>query len=130
MSTVLPYKIKTVFTGMPPSEAVEEYIEKKLGFLEKLLTHYTAETNEALFEVEVGKTTEHHREGDVYRAEINFSAGGVHLRAVAVKDDLYAALDEAKDEMQRVMRRHKEKEIARVKRGGRERKKISNSPNF
>lgn len=130
MSAILPYKIKTMFTGIPPSSAVEEYAAKKISFLEKLLAHYAKETNEALFEVEVEKTTEHHRAGDVYRAEINFSAGGVRLRAVAVKDDLYAALDEAKDEMQRELRRYKERELARVKKGGRDGKKISNSPNF
>lgn len=118
MSSTLPYTTKTTFTGIPSSSAVEEYIEKKLSFLEKLLAHYIVKGSEVLFEVEVGKTTDHHREGDVYRAEINFSAGGVHLRAVAVKDDLYAALDEAKDEMQRELRRHKDKDLALVKRGG------------
>ncbi|MBI3020188.1 MAG: ribosome-associated translation inhibitor RaiA [Parcubacteria group bacterium] len=130
MPPSFPYQSKTTFHGIPSSSAVEEYITKKLSFLEKLLAHYAAKGSEVLFEVEVGKTTDHHREGDVYRAEINFSAGGVHLRAEATKDDLYAALDEAKDEMQRELRRHKDKEMARVKRGGREQKKISNSPNI
>ena len=116
MPPIPPYKIKTIFTGIPASSEVEDYIEKKLGFLEKLLAHYTEDTNEALFEVEVGKTTEHHQKGDVYRAEINFTAGGVRLRAVATTDDLYAALDDAKDEMQREMRRYKEKQIAKTRR--------------
>ncbi len=122
---MFPYKFKTMFNGIPASSAVEEYVAKKLSFLEKLLAHYAEKGSEVLFEVEVGKTTDHHREGDVYRAEINFSAGGVHLRAEATKDDLYAALDEAKDEMQRELRRYKEKEIARVKRGGKTWKQIS-----
>ena len=119
MPPILPYKIKTIFTGIPSSSSVEEYIGKKLGFLEKLLAYYASETNEALFEVEVGKTTEHHQKGDVYRAEINFTAGGVRLRAVATKDDLYAALDDAKDEMQKELRRHKEKQIAKTRRPAR-----------
>ena len=124
MRTLLPYKTKTIFSGIPSSAAVEEYIEKKLSFLEKLLTHYAEETNEALYEVEVGKTSSHHQKGEVYRAEINFHAGGVHLRAVAIKDDLYAALDEAKDEMQKEMRRHKEKVLARTRRPQRKLMKI------
>ena len=119
MPSILPYTIKTSFTGIPASSEVEEYIGKKLGFLEKLLSHYAEDTNEALFEVEVGKTTEHHQKGNVYRAEINFTAGGVRLRAVAVKDDLYAALDDAKDEMQKELRRNKEKQIAKDRRPAR-----------
>ncbi len=119
MPRILLYKIKIVFTGIPSSPEVEEYVGKKIAFLEKLLSHYAEDTNEALFEVEVGKTTEHHRKGDVYRAEINFTAGGVRLRAVATTDDLYVALDEAKDEMQREMRRYKEKQIAKDRRPAR-----------
>lgn len=126
MPAPFPYKIKTTFTGIPASLEVEEYIAKKLSFLEKLLAQYTKKGGEVLFEIEAGKTTGHHREGDVYRAEINFSAGGARLRAVAVKDDLYAALDEAKDEMQKDLRQHKEKEMDRVKRGGREFKDSAN----
>ncbi len=119
MPQILPYKIKTIFTGIQSSPEVEEYIGKKLGFLEKLLSHYAENTNEALFEVEVGKTGAHHQKGDVYRAEINFIAGGVRLRAVAIQESLNAALDEAKDEMQREMRRHKEKQIAKDRRPAR-----------
>ena len=119
-----PYTTKVTFTGIPHSAEIEKYVAKKIAFLEKFLAHFAEEAGELLFEVEVGKTTAHHKEGDVYRAEINFSAGGVRVRAVGVKDDLYAALDDAKDEMQREMVSHKEKHTGAEKREGRKLKGI------
>jgi len=71
------------------------------------LKHYTNQSGELIFEVDIGKTTEHHRKGDVFRAEINFTAGKKLLRAVAKEADLYAAIDKAKDEMRRELRRNK-----------------------
>jgi len=53
-------------------------------------------------------------------AEINFSAGGVRLRAVGTKDDLHSALDDAKDEMQRELVNHKEKHTGAEKKEGAE----------
>ncbi|OGZ11666.1 MAG: ribosomal subunit interface protein [Candidatus Lloydbacteria bacterium RIFCSPHIGHO2_02_FULL_51_22] len=122
MRSTPPYTTKVTFTGIPHSAEIEEYTTKKLAFLEKFLAHFREETGELLFEVEVGKTTAHHKEGDVYRAEINFSAGGVRLRAVGTKDDLHSALDDAKDEMQRELVNHKEKHTGAEKKEGRKMK--------
>jgi len=109
-------KVKT--TGILNTPAIESYAREKVGSLEKFLPHYTHESGELVFEVEVGKTTEHHKRGDVFRAEINFTAGRIHFRSEAEKDDLYAAIDEAKDEMQRELRRNKNKHIQIARHGG------------
>lgn len=109
-------KIKTTNISLTP--AIEDYTRKKIGSLDKFLAHYTHESGEFIFEIEVEKTTEHHRHGDVFRAEINFTAGSVNFRAEATKDDLYAAVDEAKDEMERELRRGKNKHIRIARQGG------------
>lgn len=67
--------------------------------------------------VEIGKTTQHHKQGDVFRAEVNFHMAHQMLRAVAVKDDLYAAIDEMKDELTRELASHKDKERTLFRRG-------------
>lgn len=112
----LTVKIKT--TNLDFTPAIESYVREKIQMLEKFLRHYSRESGELIFEVEIGKTTRHHKQGNVFRAEINFTAGDTNLRAEAVKDDLYAAIDEAKDDMSRQLRRRKRKDIHLLKRGG------------
>ena len=109
-------KIKT--TGIDLTPTIEEYVRTKIHMLQKFFPHYAKESGELLFEIEIGKTTRHHMKGDVYRAEINFNTDGTHFRSEAVKDDIYAAIDEAKDEMARELRKHKDKDMTLLKRGG------------
>jgi len=110
--------VKIKATNMELTSAIKDYVEKKIDMLGKFLIHYSKESGELLFEVEVGKTTEHHKRGDVFRAEINFTVGGTLFRTVSVQSDLYAAIDEAKDEMQRDLRKKKNKHIEMMRRGG------------
>lgn len=108
-------KIKT--TNIEQSPTLEDYVTKKLNSLEKFLGHYQYKNHDLIFEVEIGKTTNHHRQGDIYRAEINFAAGGTHLRSEATRDDLYAAIDEAKDDLKREIRNHTKKHRNIFRRG-------------
>lgn len=75
-------------------------------------------------QAELGKTTQHHRSGDIYRAEINLQVGGHTFRAVAEKDDLYAAIDEVKDELGREVKANKKKRISIIRRGAQKLKNI------
>ena len=109
-------KIKT--TGIDLTPAIEEYTRAKINSLQKFFPHFSKESGELLFEVEIGKTTKHHLKGDVYRAEINFNSDSTHMRSEATKDDLYAAIDEVKDEMSRELRRDKRKAIHLLRRSG------------
>ncbi|MBI4118475.1 MAG: ribosome-associated translation inhibitor RaiA [Parcubacteria group bacterium] len=113
------YKINYLVTGIDDTPALRAYVDTKIAMLEKYLTHYAGETKEMLFDVEVGKTTDHHRKGMVYRAEINFTAGSVHLRSESVQDALFPAIDEAKDEMDHELRKTKTKSIDTARRGAR-----------
>ncbi|MBI2047879.1 MAG: ribosome-associated translation inhibitor RaiA [Parcubacteria group bacterium] len=118
--------IKIKMTGIDLTPAIEEYTRAKINSLQKFFSHFSKESGELLFEVEIGKTTKHHLKGDVYRAEINFNSDSTHMRSEATKDDLYAAIDEAKDEMSRELRRDKRKAIHLLKRGGAVFKKLLN----
>lgn len=81
----------------------EDYVREKLDSLEKLLDHFSYDDHELIFEVELEKTTNHHQTGEIFRAEINFSAGSKLLRGEATGDDMYAAIDEARDGLRRQM---------------------------
>lgn len=94
---------------MDMTDAIRDYVEKKIGSLEKLCEGYSP----CDVRVEVGKTSEHHQKGKIWRAELMMSIPGASLRAEAVEEDLYAAIDRAKDDLKRQLVEHKEKKMMR-----------------
>ncbi|MFW5853117.1 MAG: ribosome hibernation-promoting factor, HPF/YfiA family [Patescibacteria group bacterium] len=107
--------IKT--TNIELTEAIEEYLQTKLDYLKKFISK---DQSGVQADVEIGKTTEHHRSGEVYRAEINLEIPGMNLfRAEATAEDLYAAIDKVKDEMAKQIKSKKSKHKDLLKKGGR-----------
>lgn len=95
--------------------AIKEYVEKKVGSLEKF------SKNGIPFEVtvELDRTTHHHNKGLVFRAELQMQIPGGVIRAESTKEDLRAAIDEAKDNFERELRETKEKKKDLTKSNGR-----------
>lgn len=106
-------KIKATNTTLTPQ--IEEYISKKVEALDKLVSK---EDTSAQVAVEVGKTTEHHKSGDVFFAEFNLHIAGGDFIAKQEAADLYAAIDIAKDELMHAVRAHKGKQQTMLRRGG------------
>lgn len=109
---------------MQSSSAVEEYIHRKIGALSKLIKDIErnfAFASDALHVwVEVAKITRHHQKGKVFYAECQIGLPGRSIRAESTQYDLHIAIDEAKDEMQRMLKQYKEKQMTKIKRGARE----------
>jgi putative sigma-54 modulation protein len=108
-------KINIKATGIELNPAISEYVEKKVSSLEK----YFADSPDALAQVEVGRTTQHHRSGEIFKAEVHITGSGFDLYAVSESTDLYAAIDEVKDELGRELTHVKGKRFARTRRGAR-----------
>ncbi len=106
-------QIKEKFTNFERTQAISDYLAKRLSHLDKFI-----KDNSALCEVELGKTTNHHKSGDIFRAEINLKIKGKSFRAVSEKDDLYSAIDIVKDEMVNELHHHKDKKVSIARRGG------------
>lgn len=100
---------------MKISLEIKDYLYKKLAHIDKFLD---PNDQSILCDVELGKTTNHHKGGEVFKAEINLHIAGKNLRAVSEMEDLFAAIDVAKDEMIRELQLNKEKRVSSVKRGG------------
>lgn len=107
--------IKIQATNLELTSDVRDYLDKKLPYFEQFLEHGGGA---ALCEVEVEKTTAHHKQGSIYRAEINITDGGSHYRAESRQENIYAAIDEVKDDMSRELKRSKNKKRTLVRRGG------------
>lgn len=99
-------------TSMEITPAIADYIEKKFSAFDRFVTD-----DGALCEVEVGKTTHHHRGGDFFKAEVNLRSGGNNFYAVAEKDDLYASIDEVKDDIVRQIKGAKDRSHTLYRRG-------------
>ena len=89
------------------SEALRQHIEKKIGSVEKMVKKF--ETNgELIAYVEVSKTTRHHKQGEVYYAEITLRLPQKTIRIERTSEDAYGAIDELKDELKEAMSEVKE----------------------
>lgn len=80
-------------TGMEMTPSIQDYVHKKVDALTKFIDTEV----EALAEIEIGRTTNHHHKGDVYKAEINLTLGKDRFRADVTESDLYTAIDMMKD---------------------------------
>jgi putative sigma-54 modulation protein len=100
-------------THIELTEAIKGYVLNKLENVNKLLNR----PDEAFMQVEVGKDSTHHAKGDVFKAEAHLRADGAEHHAVIMKDDLYAAIDELKDEIMEKVKSTKSKNRSKFRRG-------------
>ncbi len=107
------------FKGLAKTEAIESYLDKRIKILDKLVKDKGAYAT-----VELSKTTAHHRTGDVFRAEVNLQANGKEFYASVEKDDLYAAIDEMKDDIEAEIKKFKGRSETVFRRGARKMKDI------
>ena len=108
---------------MKLTPAIRDFTEKKINGLGKFI----GRDDEAVKAfVEVGATTHHHHLGNIFRAEIQISIPYIEkrIRTEAVDDNLYTAIEKAKDEMKMELAKIKDKKISLVRRGARAFKKI------
>jgi putative sigma-54 modulation protein len=104
--------IKTTSLSLTP--AISEYVEKRLSSIDKFFVSDTT----AQCDIELAKTSNHHKQGDIFRAEVHITAKGMNTYASAEKEDLYAAIDEVRDEVLRLVKSTNEKQRSLVRRGG------------
>lgn len=102
-------------TNIELTPAIYDYVEKKIGSISKYLQEGS---EDIVAQVEVGKTTNHHKGGDIFRAEVHISGSGLNMYAMSETEDLYASVDKVKDEISEELKRNKEKRSALSRRGG------------
>ena len=104
------YNIKG--TGLPVTDELRTYVEKKLAAAEKFLHgDTTAHTN---VECEYSQM----RDGPKYRAEFTVSVRSEIYRAEEWGDTMHAAMDLAIEQLVKELRRNKSKHMHLVRRGG------------
>ena len=105
--------IKIKATNFIMTAEVSEYVTRKLESLSRFLN----QSESTLCEVEIGKTTNHHKTGDVYKAEVNITNDGNQYYTTAESFDIFSAIDEIRDEAEREIVSRKKKNTTLFRRG-------------
>jgi ribosomal subunit interface protein len=108
-------------TNFTLTSNLRRIVEQKMNMLDKFLAHVGA----VQARVEIGKTTHHHRTGNVFRAETQLHVPGKEIRAEATAATIYVAFNEMKEELQRELKQYKQKQSTKLKRGARRAKRIT-----
>ena len=123
--------IKTFNLKLTPS--ITKHLQEKIKGLEKFAKVLIDKKNSKDFLkrekakaeawVEIGKTTLHQK-GEIFRAELQLKMLGRELRAEALSKNIFSAINELKDEMERQVKKYKGKMKAKYQRGARKLKNI------
>lgn len=105
---------------MDLTPAILEYVNKRISSLEKFVKNGNAITGQ----VEVGKTTNHHKQGDVFRSEFALEINGESYYAQSETSDLYVAIDMTREEIFRKLTDNKDRKQTLFKRGAMSVKKM------
>jgi ribosomal subunit interface protein len=116
--------IKTTNITLKPE--LEAYLSKKLLSLKKIID---LDADNAFAQVELGKTTKHHKSGNIFIAEINLRVGRRRFRVVSQQADIYAAIDGMKDELSQDIKSKQEKQRTRTRKGEAQIKEIARNTN-
>jgi len=124
-------KIVIKSTNIELSPSLKKYIEEKIGELEKFIQvagkkDQSLDKGKPPYEawVEIERTTRHHRKGRIFRAECQIGLPGRSARAESVRVNIHLAIDEVKDELQRELKKYKDKQSSRTIRTARKIKRL------
>lgn len=129
-------KINIKTSNLELTSGIRNYIEDKIGGLEKFIQGVKPDdrsSNEKSSPikawVEIERTTQHHNKGEIFRAECQIRLPHGSARSESTKEDLYLAINDVKDELQRELKQYTEVKLSRRRRAARRFKKlISFSP--
>lgn len=89
---------------MELDEPLKVFVNDKIGSLDKVIGN-----DKSVARVEIGLPSKHHRSGRIYYAEVNLKMGSNLLRATCQHEDMRNAIVDAKNEMQREIKKFKDK---------------------
>lgn len=101
-------------TGIELTEALSDYVDEKMAQIEKFVD---PNDESVICDVEIGVTTKHHQSGEIFRAEINMHIAGGDFRAESEKEDLYVAINDAKEQIGNAIKEFRNKERGKKRRG-------------
>ena len=106
------------------TEAIKDYVLKRVTNLEKLLSGIETRGGEVSVNFEVAKTTNHHKSGKIFHTDCLINIDGKEFYSSADADDLYAAIDEIKEILFNDIQKNKDRKQTLFRRGAASVKKM------
>ncbi len=97
--------------------AIEDHVLKRVTNLEKLLSGIEEKGGEVNIAFEVGKSTNHHKSGEVFHSDCLIKIDGKEFYSSADEEDLYVAIDRVKENLFREINKNKDRRQTLFKRG-------------
>lgn len=101
------------YNNLEEGEKLANIVDQKLAPLAKLLPENVSVTCDVEFE-----KVSPHQHGKIHRVEANLNVDGVLHRADAVEESFEKAIDEVRDELNKKLRRSKDKSKSLLRRAG------------
>ena len=107
-------KINIKATNIELTESIRDYALKRFSKLEKFLGN-----KDTVLAIELGKTSDHHKNGDIFRAEVRLSGAGLNHYMARESADLYASIDEVENEIVQEITKVKSRKRELIRKGQR-----------
>jgi putative sigma-54 modulation protein len=107
------------------TDAIKDYVFKKVTNLEKLLANIETNKGEAKVKFEVAKTTNHHKTGEIFHADCTINIDGQKYYGESDHEDLYTAIDAVKEQLFNDIGKNKDRKQTLFKRGAASVKKMA-----
>ncbi len=104
--------------------AINDYVIKRVTNLEKVLSNMEENGGEAVVNFDIAKSTNHHKNGNVFHADCLIQIQGQEFYGSADEEDLYAAIDAVKENLFREISKNKDRKQTLFKRGASSVKKM------
>src|SRR3989338_426762 len=102
-------QINLVGKNIELTEAIKSYVSKRVTNLEKLLTRIEERGGKVMANFEVGKSTNHHKGGEVFHTDCLIKIDGKEFYGRADKEDLYEAIDAVKNSLYNEINKNKDR---------------------
>jgi putative sigma-54 modulation protein len=106
------------------TEAIEDYVLKRVTNLEKLLSNMKTDKGEVKVSFDIAKTTNHHKAGVIFHADCSVNINGKKFYSSSDHEDLYSAIDEVKENLFQEISKSKDRRQTLFKRGATSVKKM------
>ncbi len=106
------------------TEAIKDYVSKRVTNLEKLLKGIEERGGEVKINFEVSKSTNHHKSGEIFHTDCLIKIDGKEFYASFDAEDVYSAIDEIKETLFNDIQKNKDRRQTLVRRGAMSVKKM------
>lgn len=110
-------EIKLQAKNIELTKEIHDYVIKRATKLEKLLNKIEEEGENIIANFTISKTTNHHKGGEIFKADCMLKARGENFFYGIEKEDLFDAIDTVKENLSIEIERTKNRKQTLFKRG-------------